>query len=157
MFGELVHAGLSLLAAECQQNFRHKSTALRHEDRLATEARLHTSRECCSAARQHSFAGAPLLNLRRVEHVLRGTPASLFGRFAYETPPRRARSLRGTPHHFAVATPTKPRRAERVCFAASPHHFALLRIRLSAEPSMLLCSLAGSGHDIVLTPSYPHP
>ena len=75
--------------------------------------------------------------------LLRGTPSSLCVRYAYETvvetPPRRARSPespRGTPHHFAVATPTKPRRAERARPAALRITLRLLlRLRYSAALS----------------------
>ena len=74
--------------------------------------------------------------------LLRGTPSSLCVRYAYETvveaPPRRARSPRGTPHHFAVTTtPTILRRAERVRSAAPHITLLLLRLRSPAAPSAL--------------------
>ena len=89
--------------------------------------------------------------------LLCGTPASLRDCYAYETPPRRARSPRGPPHHFAIATvtPMIPRRAERVRSAAPRTTLRLLRLRLSAAPSMLLCGLAGSG--LVLYAFAPPP
>ena len=62
------------------------------------------------------------------------TPASLCRCYAYGTPPRRARSLRGIPHHFAVATPTILRCAERVRSAA-PRITLRLRLRYSAALS----------------------
>ena len=100
---------------------------------------------------------------------LRGTPASLAAlrlrnsaapsvfaplhacitlwRYAYETPPRRARSLRGTQRHFAIVPPTILSSAERVCSVARQHHFAgdtptilgrTERVR-SAHPGSLCC------------------
>ena len=58
------------------------------------------------------------------DHYIRGEHAAprhariTLPRYAYDTQPRRARSPRGTPHHFAVLTPTILRRAERVRSAA---------------------------------------
>ena len=92
----------------------------------------------------------PLLPHRACS-VLRGTPASLY---AYYTPPRRARSLRGsggTQYHFAVTTPTKPCRAERVRPAAARITLCLLRLRYSAALSAFAprhpSSLCGYAYD----------
>ena len=102
---------------------------------------------------------------------LRGTPTSLWRRYTYETPPRRARSLRGTPHHFAVATPTKPRRAERVRSATPRIILRLLRLRYSAvlsafaprHPALIAAAAAppggpgSTGPDPAAGPSRPGP
>ena len=87
--------------------------------------------------------------------LLRGTPASLCGRYAAESPPRRACCSAARQHHFADATPTKLRCAEHVRSAAPRITLRTLRVRLSAASSMLLCCLAGSG--LVLYALVPPP
>ena len=64
-----------------------------------------------------------------VEHVLRGTPASLCGRYAAEPPPRRACCSAVRPHPMmALRLPRlrKPRSAERVSTASRSLHPASL-------------------------------
>ena len=59
--------------------------------------------------------------------------------------PRRACCSAARPHRFAGAMPTILRPVERVRSAAPRITLPLLRLRLSAAPSILLCGLAGSG------------
>ena len=119
------HASITLQALRLRNSAATSAFAPRHITwRLL---RLRNPVAQSSSAPQHLRITLRLLCLRYsavLSAVAPLHPASLCRRYVYDTLPHFARSLRGTPHHFAVATPTKLRSAERVRSAASPHHVA---------------------------------
>ena len=129
----------------CRVRVEHAAPSTRHA-RIALRmpgyaAEPPLGRPRCQCSTHARFAGATPTNLklRRAESVRSAAPRAASrvtlrpGCHAHETPPLRARSPRGTPHHFAVTTPTILRRAaaERVRSAAPRITLRLLRLRLS--------------------------